>query len=176
MKGQHTYESCLAWCLLYLAGEEPLVDKEIEIVNFSLWYTKKDFTIGHLEAVKNKFKKIRLHIDTDFRFECNSTFQLRKSKNISICACNVLNVVQFILDESKIKRPIIVYLDAFALWQYRHYPHFIIILKKESSQYTILDPWDGKIRKVHENVILEGMLLLKNYLGFAPRAIIVHRD
>lgn len=171
MRGQSTYESCLAWCLLYLAGEKQTLQREMEIVDHSLRFTKKDFTIGHLEAVSDKFKEMQLFIDTDFRHECNSVAQLRKSKNIRLDPCNVVAVVPLYLEEARIKRPFIVYLDAFVLWGYRHYPHYIIVLKEEEEKYHILDPWDGKTRIVPEQQILDGMVMLKEYLGFAPRAI-----
>lgn len=170
MRAQSTYESCLAWCLLHLAEEEITKDKEIEIVEYSLRFTKKDFTIGHLEAVHDKFKKITLHIDADFRYECKSTAQLKNSANIHICPCDVLALMQF-FDDKLLTQPVILYLDSFALWKQIHYPHYVIIIGKKDTKYTVIDPWDGKKKKVSEKVIHEGIKLLKNYLGFAPRLI-----
>lgn len=147
------------------------MEKELDIVNSSMRFTKKDFTIGHLEAVQDKFKEITLVIDTNFRRECNSVAQLRKSKKIRILPCAVQVIIPLFLEEVKEKYPLIVYLDAFALWEYKHYPHYVIILKAVNGNYHILDPWDGKKRIVPAQQFLEGVALLKEYLHFAPRAI-----
>ena len=175
MEPQHTYETCLAWSLLYLAGEKPTLERELEILGHSLRFTKKDFTIGHLEAVKKQFRKLDLFIDSDFRSECNSVAQLRKAGNIDIHPCNVHNVIMdLFIDEAKLL-PFILYVDAFVLYGYHHYPHFVVILGRKGNNVEILDPWDGRIKKVSEKELSVGMQLLKDYLGFAPRAILTKK-
>src|SRR3989338_8493581 len=135
MEPQHTYETCLAWSLLYIAGEKPKLERELEILEHSLRFTKKDFTIGHLEAVKRLFKKINLFIDSDFRSECNSVAQLRKAGNIEIHPCNVYNIIMDgLFDEAKFM-PFLLYIDAFVLYEYHHYPHFIIVLGREGDTF-----------------------------------------
>ncbi len=170
MNGQFTYEGCLAWCLQWLASEKPSLERELEILNYSLRFTKKDFTIGHLEAVHDNFKTIELEMDADFRYEFNSVVQLKKSKNIMVNVGNVLELFKFYLEAAKARLPMIIYLDAFALWRYRHYPHYVIVLRKQEKKFQIVDPWDGKKRIVPEEMIYNGIVALKA-MGFAPRII-----
>ncbi len=175
MESQHTYETCLAWSLLYLAGEKPTLERELEILEHSLRFTKKDFTIGHLEAVKKLFRKLDLFIDTDFRSECNSVAQLRKAGNIEIHPCNVHNIIMDgLIDEVKLT-PFLLYIDAFILYGYHHYPHFIVVLGRKGNNFEILDPWDGKMKKISEENLSIGMQSLKGCLGFAPRAILTKK-
>jgi len=175
VKPQHTYETCLAWSLLHLAGETSTLEKELELLLHSLKFTKKDFTIGHLEAVKDKFEKIDLYIDSEFRYECNSTAQLRKAKNISIHPCNVpAMVLDLFLDNEK-ALPLLLYIDAFFIYKQFHYPHYMVVLGRKDKKVRILDPWDGKEKELSEKELLQGMLLLSEHLGFPPRAIITKR-
>ena len=173
VKSQSTWESCLAWCLLYLAGEEPTKEKELMVIEYALRFTKKDFTIGHLEAVNALFKKITLHIDDASSYEWRSAAQLKKSKNIDIFPCDILNILDFYFTLSKVKQPVIIYLDAFALWKRYHYPHYVIVLSEHGKSYKILDPWNGKTRIVPKTLIRRGIIMLKEHLGFATRAITI---
>lgn len=172
MSPQHTYESCLAWSLLHLADKKPTFKSEVEIVNQSLSFSKKDFTIGHLEAISAHFREIFLFIDKDFKYENNISTRLKQSQNIKIRNGNVLKFLQAYLDIGKIRHPLIIYVDSYALHNQIHYPHYIILLKKQGNEFSILDPWNGKTRFVSQQTILNGVKLLKHHLGFAPRVIL----
>lgn len=172
MHSQHTYESCLAWSLLYLSNKTPTLKKELEILNHSLTFSKKDFTIGHLEFMSKHFKEIWLFTDSQFKYEHNLTKRLKKSKNIKIYNENILNFLQKYLQIGKIRHPLIIYTDAFAFWGYKHYPHYVILLNKKNNNFLILDPWNGKTKSVSKQTILNGIKLLKNYLNISPRIIL----
>ena len=54
-----------------------------------------------------------------------------------------------------LQKPIILYLDRVHLWKKEHglyykyhYPHFIIVNRKLGDFYEIIDPDDGKIKRV----------------------------
>lgn len=78
------------------------------------------------------------------------------------------------IDEPKLP-PFIIYVDVFVLYGYHHYPHFIVVLGRKGRKIEILDPWGGRFKKISDEELSAGILLLKKYLGFAPRTILVEK-
>lgn len=164
---QTTFETCLAVDLLQLTQKNITKKEELNVINYAMEYSKDNFTIGHLDYISKKYGlNLAFYVDNPWFFKFISKFKF--SKNINIICKNIdLNFV-----DNQIKTsPVIVYVDAFALWKITHAPHFIIVISKTKSGYKIYDPWDGKIRTISRKVLAIGIVGLRDYLKYCPQLI-----
>lgn len=65
----------------------------------------------------------------------------------------------------------IVYTDAFAYWKVRHYPHYVLIMKKKNSKYRVFDPWDGKQKWMSKSMLSKAISGVRR-MGFKPELIL----
>lgn len=170
-------ETCLAKCLMILlekAKNKKIPDKyELELLVFSLKYGRENIARGHLEKIVKDFKvKINWYVDSKIFFDFVKKMNL--PKQISLKQEKIkLNFIDKILE-----KPIILYLNRIHLWSkkyglyYRyHYPHFIIVNKKIGDFYEIIDPDDGKIRKLESKNLSKAIISLRNHLWMSPQII-----
>jgi hypothetical protein len=78
-----------------------------------------------------------------------------------------LNLINSLFKNS----PLIIYIDDFYVNHYIHYPHFVIILKKQDNGFRIFDPLDGKIKFVEAKKLSRAIKSLRNLLKFCPKLI-----
>lgn len=170
-------ETCLAKCLMILLEKEKhqkIPDKyELDLLIFSLKYERENIARGHLEKIVKDFKvKIDWYVDSQIFFDFVKKMNL--PKQISLTQEKIkLNFIDKIL-----KKPIIIYIDRFYLWNqdwglyYKyHYPHFIIVNKKIDDFYEIIDPDDGKIRKIESKILSKAIISIRNHLWISPQVI-----
>ena len=163
---QSTCETCLASSLLLLLNVEPSQKRELEILNHALKFSKRDFTIGHLDFVARKYNK-RIITYVEDRKLVSTLKKLKFSKRIQI----ISKPVTLPLIKKLLYKPLIVYLDDFIFRKKFHYPHFVVIWSIDKNKFVITDPWDGKIKRVSFGFIEKGIDYLKNLLYFSPRLI-----
>lgn len=164
---QSTFESCLAVDLLNLVGTKISQNKEREVIDYALDFSKDNFTIGHLDFIAKKF-----NAELDFYVDNKPFFNFIKKINFS----NKINLLQEKIDlkliDSLIKiSPVIIYVDSYFLWKVSHYPHFIMVIEKSKNSYKIFDPWDGKIKHINSNILSRAIISLRNLLKFCPQLI-----
>lgn len=163
---QTTCETCLASSLLLLLDKKPNHKKEMEILTYGLKFTKWNFSIGQLDFVARKYRKDIVIYVEDKRL-LNLFRRLPISKRIKYIQKNI----NLKLIKKLVKPPLIVYLDDYFFRKELHYPHFVIVQKLDKNKFVILDPWDGKIKRLTPSSLIKGIRLLKNTLRFSPQII-----
>lgn len=164
---QSTFETCLAVNLLQLSQTKISKDRELQVINYALNFSKNNFTIGHLDFVAKQFNtQLNFYVDNKSFFNFIKKFKF--SNNIKL-AQQKINL-KFI--NSLIKKfPAIVYVDSFYLWKVSHYPHFIIVIEKFKNRYKLFDPWDGKTKYISSSILSKAIVSLRNNLKFCPQLI-----
>ena len=64
--------------------------------------------------------------------------------------------------------PFVLYLDSQVLGGYSHAPHFVIVGKIVGDICTIIDPWEGKRKRLSKEKLTEAISSLKYYLKYCP--------
>ena len=164
---QTTFETCLAVDLLQLTEKSISKEEELKTINYALNFSKENFTIGHLEFIAKYY-----NLDIDFYVDNNWFLNFIKGFKFS----DKINVFHEKIDLSLINRqikisPVIVYVDAFALWKITHAPHYIIVIRQSKVGYEIYDPWDGKIKIINSDTLSKGIISLRNLLKYCPQLI-----
>lgn len=167
---QTTVESCLAVALLQLIRLKkgiPITQKrELDLLFAALRYTRQDFVVGHLEWLRKRFGGKWLRI---VQFPAYARYIARISgKNTEVKSA--------IIDGESLERrleqgPIAVLLDDYVLFRIFHYPHWVVLLRKERNNFVAFEPWDGKIIKISNKKIDVGIRLLRRHLRWSPQAI-----
>lgn len=170
-------ETCLAKCLMILLEKERKqkipAKYELDLLIFSLNYERENIARGHLEKIVKDFKvNIDWYVDSKIFFDFVKNMNI--PKKISLTQEKIkLNFIDKILE-----KPIIIYIDRFYLWNkdwglyYKyHYPHFIIVNKKIDDFYEIIDPDDGKIRKIESKILSKAIISIRNHLWISPQVI-----
>lgn len=164
---QTTFETCLAVDLLQLTEKKISKDAELRIINYAMNFSKDNFTIGHLDFVaKNYSLEFDFYVDNNWFLNFIKKFKFSNKINIFHKKID-LNLINNLIKIS----PVIVYVDSFALWKITHAPHFIIVIQQTKEGYKIYDPWDGKIRAISSDVLLKGIIDLRNLLKYCPQLI-----
>ena len=163
-------ETCLAKCLMILlekSRNQKISDKyELELLIYSLKYERENIARGHLEKVVKDFN-VRINWYADSKIFFNFVKKMKLPKHVSLINEKInLRMIDRILE-----KPIILYIDRFCIWKkewglyYKyHYPHFIIVNKRIGDFYEIIDPDDGKIKKVEPNKLSKAIISLRNHL------------
>lgn len=170
-------ETCLAKCLMIVL--EKVKNKkvparyELELLIFSLKYGRENIARGHLEKVVGDFNiTVRWQVDSKIFFDFIKKMNLPKQISIIKEKVNLKSI------DKHIENPAILYVDRFYLWDkeselyYKyHYPHFIIVNKKYGRFYEVIDPDDGKIKKIESKKLSMAILSLRNRLWISPQII-----
>lgn len=133
---------------------------EIKIWNHG-W--KFNYLIGQLNYVANKYKKeIIAYIENKHYFN-----QLQKQKNRRVKLINKkidIKLVTKLLEWGGV----IVYLDNYYLQKIIHTPHFVLVIGRTKDTMKLIDPYDGKIKKVPVKIISKAIISLRNKLRYSP--------
>jgi hypothetical protein len=155
---QSIYETCLACCLLMLTGKSR--KNEIEIWKHG-W--KFNYLIGQLNYVASKYgKEIEAYVENKRYFN-----QLKKQKGRGIKLVNKkidAKLLSKLLENGKV----IIYLDNYYLQKILHAPHFVMALRRNKDLIEIVDPSDGKLKKISVGAIKKGIDSLRNHLKHSP--------
>lgn len=137
---------------------------------YALKYSRMDFVAGHLELFENNFKlKTRRYVYNKFLYNlvkdcCKSEMHVKKIN------------MEFIDSVIK-KQPAAVIVDSGPLYKVLynmppyHYPHWIVVYRKEKGNYSIYEPWEGKECIVPEKLLKECLKSFLNRLWGAPQVI-----
>lgn len=169
---QTTYETCLAVCLFQAVDRiNPIKINqilELQCINYSMKFSKYDFVIGHLNYIVKRFNVDVVRIVDNQCFYVN--IRNKALKNIKTIARKIdLDLINEFLKNTF---PI-VYIDAYYLFKYNHYPHFITIIEKINNSYKIFDPWDGKEKVIDSDMLDNSIISLREYLKFYPQVLLV---
>lgn len=170
---QTTCESCLSCCLLYVASTlQPGVrhaDHEVECLLYALRFSKADFTLGHLAYMTSRYS-FRIHRIVEQRAWVRATAGSCRPRRITIVEKRIdLRVV----DEMLAFGPVILYIDAYTLYQSCHYPHFITVLSRKHDGYDVFDPWDGKTKVVPLRALAQAIASLRSRIKLCPQALLL---
>lgn len=165
---QFTCETCLANSLLQFTSARITRSKELQVLNHALKFSKHSFAMGHLEwFVQEQRRSVRYYVSSDRHF--GRLRRMRHSRRITLARRPVtLSLIKTLVKEI----PVIVYVDAFALWKEIHYPHFIVVINSEGDKFGIFDPWDGEKRKITSETLAHGIRELRS-LKIDPQLIAV---
>lgn len=171
IKSQSTIETCLSMCLIALLeniGVRVENDEEMNILIEGLKFTKFDYSTGHLVYICKKYNVyIEQYIDYPIFFQFLSKYKYPKNMQLIHYKINK-KILQKLAD----KLPFIVYIDQFYLRRI-HAPHFIILEKINDKVATILEPWDGKRKRISMKIFLRSIQSLRNNLKISPKIITV---
>jgi len=167
---QTTSETCLPVCLISLLrykGIKIKSSEELKILIAGLKFTKLDYSTGQLAYVCGKYKvNIEQYIDYLLFYEVLS--RLRYTKRLKLINKRIdLELLKRLTKNS----PVIVYIDKYYLDRIYHYSHFVILKSINNKTSVILDPWDGKERKVETRLLIRAIQSLRNKLKISPKVI-----
>jgi hypothetical protein len=155
---QSTYETCLACCLL-MAVDGPQKD-EIEVWKHG-W--KFNYLIGQLNYVAEKYgKKFEVYVENKYYFN-----QLLQQKNKNIILLNK-KIEGRLLNKFLEEGDAIVYIDNYYLQKILHTPHFVIAKKRVGGAIEIVDPFDGRKKRIPVAVVNKAITSLRNHLKYSP--------
>lgn len=163
---QKTCEGCLAVNLLNLTDINLTKEREMNILGYALKFSKKNFTIGHLDYIAKNAEYIGFFIDNQKVFEIIK--KLDFSGKIELFR---KKITLRLIDKLIKRQPVILYLDSFYLWGIKHYPHFVTIFENSGDKYEIFDPWDGERKFIKRKIISKSIIKLRNLLKVCPQAI-----
>lgn len=169
IKPQSTIETCLSVCLISLLENHGIKiehDEEINILIEGLKFTKIDYSTGHLVYVCKKYGvEGKQYID-------NPIFYQRLSKYKYSNSVKLINkyIDRKLISKMKVELPFIIYIDQFYTGGL-HLPHFVILEKFDEISSEILDPWDGKRKKISTEILSRSIQSLRNKLKISPKII-----
>jgi len=140
---------------------------ELEVINHSMKFSKKDFVVGHLDYIGKKYKLNILRVVDNQPFY-NYIKKIKTGPNIKIKVARIdFKLIDSYLETTK---PI-VYIDAYTLFKISHAPHFITVLRKIKNKYEVFDPWYGKTMIIESETLSDAISSLRNHLLFCPQLI-----
>jgi len=170
-------ETCLAKCLMILLEDvqkQKILDEyELELLIFSLKYERENIARGHLEKVVRDF-----NVDIKWTVDSKIFFDFVRKMNIPQKIKLFHQKINLKLIDQMLEKPIILYVDRFHLWKkeeglyYKyHYPHFIIVNRRVGDFYEIIDPDDGKVKRIEFKKLSKAIISLRNHLWISPQII-----
>ena len=146
---QSTYETCLPCCLLMMSNKGN--KDEIKIWKQG-W--RFNYLIGQLNYVARKYgKAIKAYI------------QNQKEDGVELVNKKITIAL---IDELLVKGNVIIYIDNYYLQGILHAPHFVMALRRIEKIIEIVDPFDGKLKKIPADTIQKGIISLRNHLKYSP--------
>ncbi len=167
---QTTCETCLSSCLIALLrynGIKVNDSEELKIMIEGLKLTKLDYSTGQLAYVCDKYNvNIEQYVDYPIFYKILS--KLKYTKKLKLISKKVdMGFLKRLIKNS----PIIVYMDKYYLDGIYHYSHFVILKSIGNRTSIILDPWDGKEKKIETALLIRSIQSLRNKLKISPKAI-----
>lgn len=165
---QQSNQGCLVVDLLYLFGEAPTRELEEEILSKGLFRFRDNYTIGCLLAFLDTFpsKKAKIYFDNQYYL----TILSDKVKHPRLEVVLGKNDAALL---NSLKAPYIVYVDTNITDGFTHLPHFMMITGETKTMYTVFDPWEGTVRRMSKQKILNGIGLLRTHIKICPFVITV---
>jgi uncharacterized protein YvpB len=124
---------------------------------------KFNYLIGQLNYVANASGQIiEAYVENKYYFD-----QLQKQKKSSVRLVNKkidITLISKLLEKSAVT----IYLDNYFLQKILYAPHFVIAIGQDKNIIEIIDPFDGKIKKISVTTINNGISGLRNHLKYSP--------
>lgn len=162
---QNTCEGCLPVCLLLLTNEKITLKSELELLIEGFKRNRESYSLGIVREFAFRYDKI-LNVFVHTKYFFKKLGKINKSPRIQLIHKKI--GLRFL---KELQTPYVLYLDDRILRKSIHYPHFVIVERKQNKKFVLLDPWDGKRKWLTEGKLLKGVLSLKNYLKFCPLVI-----
>lgn len=153
--------------LLKQKGIEVPDSEEINILIEGIKFTKFDYSTGHLVYISNKYNvEIEQYIDYPAFYKFLSKYKYPPKVKLF---CKKINnkILTKLLEDS----PIIVYVDQYYLSSSVHISHLVILENLNDVTAIILDPWDGRRKKIKTKLFLKSIQSLRNKLKISPKII-----
>jgi len=122
-----------------------------------------NYLIGQLNYVARKYgKAIKAYIENQYYFN-----ELQNQKEDGVELVNK-KITIALIDELLVKGNVIIYIDNYYLQGILHAPHFVMALRRIEKIIEIVDPFDGKLKKIPADTIQKGIISLRNHLKYSP--------
>lgn len=167
---QSTIETCLSVCLMSLLQQKGVKlagSEELNIFIEGLKFTKFDYSTGHLVYVCSKYD-VEIEQYTDFPLFHKFLSQYQYPPKLKLISQKIDHRLLIKLLKSS---PIIVYVDQYYLSCSIHISHFVILENLQPNFATVLDPWDGRRKKLATKLFLRSIQSLRNLLKISPKII-----
>lgn len=163
---QQSNQGCLVVDLMYLFGVEPTREKEEKILSEGLFRLRENYTLGCLQAFLDRYpdKSAKLYVDNKYYFNILKGM----IKHPRIAMTYQKNDAKLL---DSLEPPFIVYVDINITDGWMHLPHFMMVTKATEKFYHVFDPWEGKIRKLSKDKILNGISSLRSHIKVCPFVI-----
>lgn len=139
-------------------------EEKVELEIWKRGWKFDQYLLGQLNYVAETYnKKFRATIETK-----NYADKIKHlaGRNVNVVSKKIDAVlIKSILNSNK---PVIVYLDDFALHKYTHVPHYILATKIKDKSVTIAEPYEGKLMDVSAKTIGKGIIQLRNHIWVSP--------
>ena len=141
--------------------------EEINILIEGLKFTKFDYTTGHLVYVSSKYGvEIEQYIEFPLFYKFLSKYKYPSNLKLICKKIDKKLMIEFL----KIS-PIIIYVDQYYLTGLVHISHLVILEQLGEELAIILDPWDGKRKKIPTKILMRSIQSLRNKLKISPKII-----
>lgn len=162
---QKTCEGCLPACFLISLGKKVTLKAELELLIGGFKRNRESYSAGIISAFAARYKRkttVLIH---------NKYYYKKFLRYIKSSCVNIKhkNVDSRLLKE--LRTPFILYLNHRILRKSVHYPHFVVVEKRQNEKFVLIDPWIGRRKRINEAKIMSGVESLKNYLKFCPLVI-----
>lgn len=168
---QNLSHGCLAASLLMLwnskKGKLP-VRKNEELILFKGMDRKYEFYVTGLCEEFVNLANLKLSVYVNNNYFKNVLKKYFKNKNVTVLYKKIdLLTIQDLLK----KGPLILHIDDNALGDYSHASHFIFIYGFSGNFFNVIDPWDGKIKRISKTKMLNAIKLLRTHIKMCPLII-----
>jgi hypothetical protein len=167
-KEQRFTQSCLLVALAMVSKVEMSKKIEGELLVKGLDRKYNNYMQGMLFEFVKKYKtKLKVYI----HFALHAKNHKAWAKDISLINVITQKYSLAILKKLLNQGSVIIYLDAKYL-EYDcyadHMPHFVVVEEIEDTKVTILDPWEGKRKKIKVSSLEEGVRSLRTKFQYSP--------
>jgi hypothetical protein len=166
---QSLTHSCLAVCFLMLEQAKHDLEYTEEIEQMMAVRGSKRiypfYVVGiTAEMAKEYGSNIKIFVDNKyFTKVLIKSFEEQKNITVEHTKINPKCIQKLLLNG-----PLICHIDGHAFGDYSHTSHFLVIEKMAEEKYVVINPWDGKRRKVDVEVIEATLTGLKDYVRMCP--------
>ena len=168
--------SCLACCLLFIAGEiigqRFSRDDERRLAIESFGLCRENFAMSYFLAFKKLFPELRATITID-----NEPYReyLEGLSNGGI-RIETEPITMELIQDNALSGPLILCVDRYFFDYEIHIPHYVVVRNQGNNNFLVSDPWRGEALPKSQLEIQEAVFGVKYILGWAPSVIKIDRQ
>lgn len=152
-------------------GTPVTAHEELACFQHALRTTKYDFVLGHLAYVVSTYPIDIARYIHDQHSIGTSVVRTQPPAVDLIVRPPSVTMLRSLLEHGFV----VCYLDAFVLYHSYHYPHFVIIRNYRAGMWTVIDPWDGRKKRLTSWTLSQGIHLLRKHIGLCPQVLVLKR-